>query len=235
MSDDTENLPQKLEKAIGRSANEHLLNVLKAALATAPFTGGIASLMTDYIPSMKQRRLEEFAEQVATDLKSLQDRVEEARLLTDEFAFVFEKCFRGAAEHHQQEKLDAFRGILVNSAIGADVANDENDYFLGLVNSLSALHLRILSFMSQPQAYLESHEINSNKISGGFSQFMPVAIPSVDIEVIKNAFGDLYQAGFINTDKTIFSTMTAGGGFELLGDRVSDLGKRFIAFCTSPA
>lgn len=100
-----------------RKTSEHLLNLFKAGLSTVPFGGGFASLMTDYIPSMKQKRLEEFVQDVAADLQALQDRVKEDTFFTEEFAFVFEKCFRGAAENYQDEKLKAFRGILINAAV----------------------------------------------------------------------------------------------------------------------
>jgi hypothetical protein len=234
MSEQPPKLPDSLKEALGRSASEHLVNVVKAAFATLPFGGGIASLMTDYIPSRKHARLEEFANQVANDLKKLRERVDEQALLTDEFAYVFEKCFRGAAENHQAEKLEAFRGILVNSAIGINILDDERDYFLGLANTLSTLHLRILSFMNDPQKYLHAHGISADRIRGGFAQFMPVAMPGIELEIIKGAFGDLHQAGLINTDRSIFSTMTSAQGLHLLGDRVSDLGKRFAEFCKSP-
>ncbi len=228
-------LARNIEKAASRNTTEHVVNAFKAALATVPFCGGIATLMTDYIPTMKQRRIDEFVERVADDLIALRDRVDDQALQTDEFAFIFEKCFRGVAENYQAEKLDAFRGILVNAAIGEDVAGDEQEYFLNLVNTLSALHLRILSFMAAPHNYLNARDISPEQISGGFSSFFPVAIPGIDIEVIKSAFGDLHQAGLINTDKTIFSAMTSSGGLDLLGDGVSKLGRRFVTFCTSPA
>lgn len=57
-----------LHQSAPRDVTEHLVNVLKAALATAPFCGGIASLMTDYIPSRRVKRLEQFAAQVGQDL-----------------------------------------------------------------------------------------------------------------------------------------------------------------------
>ena len=44
---------------------EHIVSVLKAGLATVPFAGGIASLISDYIPSAKQRRVEAFAQKIA--------------------------------------------------------------------------------------------------------------------------------------------------------------------------
>jgi hypothetical protein len=202
---------------------EHILNALKAGLSTAPFCGGLASLMTDYIPSTKQKRLEEFTKQIAADLEDLQEHVDENTLLTDDFAFMFEKCFRGVAENYQAEKLEAFRGILVNSAIGFNASQAERECFVNLISSLSGLHLRILKFMAVPLEYLRDMEISPDRIRGGFSSFFPVAIPGVNIEVIKSAFGDLYKYGFIGTDKSIFETMTSGQGLSLLGGRVTQL------------
>jgi hypothetical protein len=54
---------ERIERALaGSSVAETVLNIFKAVLSTAPFTGGIASLITDYIPSSRFRRLEEFAQ-----------------------------------------------------------------------------------------------------------------------------------------------------------------------------
>ena len=227
-----ETTPQKIESHV--EPKEHLINFIRAALATAPFGGGIASLMTDYIPSMRQKRLEEFVEGIADDLESLEDRINEDTIRTDEFAFVLERCFRGAAEHYQSEKLQAFRGILMNSLVASKVTADEREYYLNLVERLSALHLRILAFLSDPKSYLIAQQIPEERISGGFSDFMPVAIPGVYPKAIKSAFGDLYQFGFLNTDKTVFDTMTSSQGLNLLGDRLNEAGQRFVDFCKTP-
>lgn len=53
------------------AAVDHLINILKAGLSTAPFCGGIASLMSDYIPTQRTKRLDQFAERVACDLLPL--------------------------------------------------------------------------------------------------------------------------------------------------------------------
>jgi hypothetical protein len=215
-------------------AGEHILNIFKAILATVPFTGAISSLITDYIPSSRVRRLENFAEQVAEDLKRVSDRIDESELRTDEFAYMFERAFRGVAEHYQREKRDAFRGILVNAAIRRDVSQEEKEYFLVLVNSLSVLHLRMLRFMAEPGRYLVDVGIAEQRVQGGFSQMFALILPGLDKHVIESAFGDLYQLGLISTDKGIFHTMTSGQGLTLLGDRVTQLGRRFIEFCQVP-
>ena len=214
---------------------EAILNIFKATLATAPFCGGIASLISDYIPSARFQRLEGFAQQIADDLLELSDRVNESYIQTDDFAYLFEKSFRGVAENPQPEKINAFRGILINSAVRDDYSEEEKEYFMNLVNTFSALHIRILRFMAYPKQYLADSGIPENRIVGGFSDFFPVAIPGVSSSVIESAFGDLHQYGLINTDKTIFRTMTSGQGLHLLGNRVSNFGLRFIQFCISPA
>jgi hypothetical protein len=221
-------------KAEGTPLTEHILNIIKAGLSTAPFTGGIASLMTDYIPAARVRRLEQFAEAVANDLRRLQDKVKSDYLVTDDFAFMFERTFRAVAENPQREKLEAFRGILVNSAIRKDLSEEEKEYFLNLAMNLSTLHIRIVKFMAKPDEYLAEAGIPKESIQGGFGHFFPIALPGIQLDVIRSAFADLYRYGLTNTDETIFGTMTAGQGLELLGDRVSKLGNRFIQFCSVP-
>jgi hypothetical protein len=213
---------------------ETILNIFKAGLATVPFAGGIASLISDYIPSARFKRLEDFAKKTAEDLNRLADRVDQEYLHTDDFAFMFEKCFRGAAENPQQEKIDAFRAILVNSAIRKDLSEEEKEYFLNMANSLSVLHIRMLNFMSEPRNYLRMEGIGEDRIRGGFSTFFPIAIPGIPVDVIRSAFGDLHRRGLLNTDESIFQTMTSAQGLRLLGDRVSSLGKRFIQFVKLP-
>jgi len=235
MENSQPSIVEKIKRNLtSKQPGEHLLDIIKAGLASVPFCGAISSLMSDYIPSARQERLENFAQQIAEDLAELQNRVDENILLTDEFAFIFEKCFRGVADHYQAEKIEAFRGILLNSAIDADLNNEEKEYFLNLVNTLSVLHIRILRFMNEPISYLDSHGVNPEKVSGGFSEIFSTAIPGIDIEVIKSAFGELHQYGFISTDKSIFNTMTSSQGLALLGNRVTEMGKRFIDFCTKP-
>jgi hypothetical protein len=213
-------------------ATENIVNIFKAVLATAPFTGGIASLLSDYLPSQRQLRLEDFAHNVAEELNKLEAEVSGEYILTDEFAFIFEKCFKGAIENYQQEKIDAFKAVLVNSLTNNGLKQNEKEYYLNLVNNLSVLHIQILSFMAAPRQFLKKHNIEESKVSGGFENFFPVVIPDVSLSIIKLAFKDLYNYGFLNTDSSIFTAMTVNKGWSLLGDRVTPTGKKFIKFIT---
>lgn len=213
---------------------EVVLTALKAGLASAPFAGGVASLLSDTIPSARLRRLEDFARHIGEDLRRLEDRVSEERTSSEHFAYMFERSFQGAAEEYQREKFHAFRGVLINSALPSDLSEEEEEYFLGLVSRLSVLHLRILRFMAQPEAYLSDISVEPSAIQGGFKSMFSTALPGVSTATVQAAFQDLYDAGLITTDKGIFGTMTAGSGLPLLKGRVSELGSRFISFCTVP-
>ena len=224
---------KKIEDQLRKGGNaEHIINIFKAVLATTPFTGGISSLISDYIPSQRQLRLEEFAKNVANDLNKFKAEVNEKYILTNEYAFIFEKCFKGAVENYQQEKIMAFRAILINSLTEFEVAQNEKEYYLNLVDSLSNLHIRILTFMAMPNEFLKINNIEDSKIAGGFKDFFPVVIPGVTLDIIKLAFQDLYNYGFLTTDSKIFSMMTASKGWDLLGDRVTSTGRKFIEFIT---
>ena len=156
----------------------------------------------------------------------------EEYIQTDEYAFIFEKCFKGAVEDYQKEKIIAFKAILINSLIDFETTQSEKEYYLNLVDNLSLLHIQVLTFMASPKEYLEFNDLEESVISGGFSTFFPKVIPNVNIEIIKLAFKDLYNYGFLNTDSSIFNTMTSSSGWSLLGDRVSKNGRNFIEFIT---
>ena len=198
---------QQIERDLaGSPVAETVLNIFKAVLSTAPFTGGLASLITDYIPSSRFRRLEEFARQVAEDLKSVAHKVDQDYLRTDEFAYIFERSIRGAAEHYQREKLDAFRGILVNARFGTMLPKKRKSTSLCWPTIFSVVQLKILIFMAGPRRYLADMRIDERAVRGGFADMFRTILPGLDPQLIQSAFGDLYRSGLINTDKTIFGT-----------------------------
>jgi len=222
------------EEIKSTSATEHIFHMITAVLASAPIGASFASLIKDYFLNAKLKRIENFAKCIADDLKRLEDKIDKNYIVKDEFAYMFEQAFIGVYQNYQKEKIESFRGILINSVIRQDVRQEEKEYFLSLVNRLSVLHIRILKFLANPRDYIKEQEIDLNSIQGGFSDIFRTLMPEIDMFVIESSFNDLYQMGFINTDKSIFHTMTSASGLRLVGDRVSDLGKKFIEFCKAP-
>ena len=222
-------------KARGDTIAQHLAKGFSVGIGIAdPVLGALASLATVFIPSRRAKRLEEFAEQIASDLRALREAIDATYIRSDEFAHIFEQSFRGVAENYQEEKVAAFRGILVNAPIRRDVSEDEKQYFLSLVSSLTPLHIRLLRFLDDPAAYAAAAGLSESSIDGGFRRFLPVVISGVRVEVLESAFADLYQMGMINTAPSIFTTMTSAGGLQLARGRVTPLGQLFVSFITAP-
>lgn len=217
-------------------ASENIVNIFKAVLASIPIGASISSLMTDYIPTSKFKRMVDFTEKIADDLKRLQDKIETDYITTDEFSYLFEQSYRGVAQNYHKEKIESFRGILLNSALYQDVVQEEKEFFLNLLDGLSIVHLKILKFMAFPEDYLVENGISQHKISGGFRDIFRTVLPEFgqDISIIELAFENLFQSDLIDTDKSIFQGTTSAQGMQLLGNRVSDLGRRFIKFCKVP-
>lgn len=214
---------------------DHFNNVLKAAIGAIPIVGSpISSLMNDYIPSKKQKRILEFIESLTKEFGELKNisahMINTDYILSDEFAFILETVIKRVSENYQKDKLSAYKAILLNSLCNTDVKESEKEYFLNLVNNLTTLHLRILSFLYSPN--LNARNMDEKSLVGGFSQMFEYVFKDIDLEIIKNAFQELYDMGLVNTKKDAFYTMTSSSGLHLLGDRTSNFGKRFIKFIT---
>jgi len=231
---DTKIIKRAKDEIKSTSPSEHIFNLMTAALASLPIGASIGSLLKDYIPSAKFKRIEDFAKQLGEDLKRLSDKIDQDYITRDEFAYMFEQAFRGVSQNYHKDKIEAFRGVLLNSAIRQDIKQEEKEFYLSLVNSLSVLHIRILKFLADPRSYVQEQKMDPNSLQGGFSDIFRKLMPEMDLSILESSFGDLFQLGFINTDKSIFHTMTAASGLQLVGDRVSNLGKKFIEFCKSP-
>jgi len=118
---------QKFERHLRKSKHsEHIINGIKAVLANVPIGSGIASLISDYIPSQRELRLIEFTESISKDLSELQDEINENYLKSDEYAFIFEKCYKGAVENYQKEKIMLPENKYVRFSAIKDVVKMEN-------------------------------------------------------------------------------------------------------------
>jgi len=132
-------------------ASDHVIAVLKALLASVPIVGGsLSSLVGDYIPKMKEKRFIEFTQDLQRQFTFLSDYVQRDYLKTEEFAFLFEQCYRRVSECYHAESLKALRNILVNSAIRFDVSQETKEEYMRIAGILRPPHLDILHFFQDP-------------------------------------------------------------------------------------
>jgi len=149
----------------------------------------------------------------------------------DEILYIVEKTLRGALENYQKEKLDAFRGILINSLTRTDRKQEEKEIYINLVNSLSVLHLKLLSIFANPDKFLNQKQLkfDSQNMWGDDFQTVLQKCLECDTEIIKSLITDLYNRGLINMSS--MGGLTANRGKDLLFGRLTELGKIFIEYC----
>ncbi len=210
----------KAEHAKGGAA-EHILNLFKATLSTTPIGSFLASLMSDYIPSRKQLRIDQFVQETSQKLAELQDQLDTNRIHTDHYAYIFEQCLRGVAQHPQQEKINCYKAILINAAKPSENTDDQQDYFLNLVNTFAPVHIRLLG------ALYAAMKVPQNGPETG--RTIRSMMGSTDGDIIMSAAAELYQLQFTNTQP---SSMPITADLSRAGGRLTPIARKFVEFCT---
>lgn len=141
----------QLEALRQKFPEEHFVALLKAALEVVPGIGGLlATLVDEYYPNRQMERVISFLEDWAHRLRSLETRVKTERINADDFGDLFFETLRLASREHQQEKLEAYRAILLNALVTADAVAGESEFFLSLVRELTGPHIQMLRVLYRP-------------------------------------------------------------------------------------
>jgi hypothetical protein len=217
-----------IEKSLGTV--ERLISIFKAASSFDPVAGAIVSLIADYIPNQRQVRLEKFAKEVAENFNKFKDEVNDDFIKTNEFAFIFERCFKGVVENYQTEKIQAFKAVLINTLRDNKLPQDQKELFLSLVDRLTILHIKLLAFLTDPYDYVDSRSIPRHHVQGSFKEFLPRVFPGTTVDHLRVIIHDLFGYGFTRDDQGIIDLMTMSRGFELISGRVTPSGREFLGF-----
>jgi hypothetical protein len=151
------------------TASDHMIAVVKALLALVPIVGGsLSSLVGDYIPKMKETRLIEFTQELARRFTLLSNYVQLDYVKTEEYAFLFEQCYRKVSENYHSKSIEALRNVLVNSAIRFDISQETKEEYMRIAGSLRQPHLEILQFFQDPGN--DRYELKINLPGSGASK-----------------------------------------------------------------
>ncbi|MGB2695558.1 MAG: hypothetical protein WBD55_10265 [Dehalococcoidia bacterium] len=216
---------------------DHIHNVVTAGLNAVPFVGGsLASLIDDYIPKRKEERIRDFLEKLAEEVDGVKDRLgaETSQYVrTDEFAYLLERAFRGAVEAYQEDKIRAYRAVLVNSLLPDAPDEDSKLFFLSLVESLTPLHFRIVRILRDPQGF-DAETGNRVGPGDGISTsrltIMRKLMPDYAEELLEATWRDLNVRGVVSTDS--LRAMITDKGIDQMVGLLTPLGQQFTQFVT---
>lgn len=210
---------KKLSSKISLSkttTSDHMKNLIVAGLNAVPYVGGVlASLFDSYIPKQKEKRLVAFVEELGVEIDKVKDQIKKDVVNTDNFAFVFERTFRGAIESYQKEKIDLYKAIFINSLTDKLNLNDEEkEIFLNLANDLTVRHVKIMDIL-----------LKNN--SGDLVQVVQSSFSDYDQESIFYIMDDLRNKGLVHQKGTLYD-----GSLSNNFNQLSEMGKRFVEFIT---
>lgn len=227
-----DSLSKRIEQGISKARSADCIQNLFSSITSLTLVGTpFASLINSFIPSRRMLRLEEFVKEIAKSLEDVEDRIDSEYLNTDEFAYLFEHCIKSAADNYQEEKLNVYKAILVNSLLPTDNTQADKEFYLNLTNQLTTIHLIVLLFCSDTFQYLEEQGIPPQKVTGNLETSLISIFKEFEFGTIRMAINDLSRSGLINLDIGSLRTMTSNQGMNLIGDnRLTESGKRYVDF-----
>lgn len=225
---------KKIETSLAKSPGlDTIVTLFKSLLNLSIIGSPISTLLSDFIPSRRFLRLETFVEELSKEYKKVEEKIDIEYISTDEFAFLFEQCFKAASDNYQTEKINAFKAILVNATIDKTLIHHEKEFFLNLTKQMTVLHIQILVFLHDTRDYIKKKNLTENQIQGRYKDFLPTIFPDIEFDTIKIAMDDLNNYGLTELKSTQFGVITIASGLQLLGDRrTTSFGEKYLRFIT---
>jgi len=224
------------DQPLHTTAAEKAGEVAAIALNAVPVAGGVLSQIAGAIISKRQnRRLNQFLTDLADNLKDLEQRVNKEFLQTENFQDLAEDLLSKAADTRQQEKLDAFRAILVNTVISSRPSYEEAAEIADLVDRWQVRHVILLRILADPVA--ADQKLGNIVGRGGtpattISSILGKLLPDWDDDQIDRTWKDLYDAQIHRTPGT--TSMMTDRGIHQLQNRLSDFGSKVTRYLAGP-
>jgi len=223
---------QPIKSTPGEATGE----VVAIALNAVPIVGGVLSgIAGKFIAKRQNRRLNKSLVTLAEQIQELHDRINTDFIQTDEFQDLAEDIFSKMAESRQQEKLDAFRSIFLNTILSTRPSYDEAAEIADLVNRWQARHVILLRILANPVA--ADAEMNNavgpgGGISTSISQIIGKLLPDWDDDQIDRTWKDLHDDHIHRTSGT--KTMMTDRGIHQLENRLTDFGQKVAKYISDP-
>lgn len=209
----------------------------RAAISSIPFVGGAAleffnALVSPSLEKRRQRWMEEIADalrkleaQKGVSLDQLRDN--------QQFVTIVMQASQAAIRNHQEEKLQALRNAILNSALPNPLEESLQIMFLNFIDAFTVWHIKILYLFQDPTRWAKEHNHKlPDYSSGALSHILEAAFPELENrrEFYDQVWRDLVARGLVTTD-SLHGMMTGSG---LMAQRTSEIGNQFLRFISEP-
>lgn len=223
-----------------KDGRDAVYEIGRALVSVVPAAGGplqvaFENIFSSPLEKRRQAWLEELAE-VCTNLQSrYEELTPEALAANEAFVTITMHASQMALRNHQKEKLDALRNAVFNAGLPGNYHEDEQMVFLHLVDSLTPLHLRILSLLKNPGEWMERNKVmNSGWAANvGLTTILDRCFPDLagDHDTYRQVVRELQIYGLVDQGEIIHTMMTISGA---LASKTTARGNRFMEFISEP-
>ena len=219
-----------------RTSGDTGFAVARAGLSTIPVAGGAAVELLQILltPPLEKRR-DEWMKEVASALRDLEEnqgiKLEDLQS-NDSFIDTVLHASQIALRNNQREKREALRNGVINSALPSSPDQSLLQMFLGLIDTFTVWHIRMLKLFDDPKRWSDNHDhILDNPDMGGLDLLLEKAFPELigKKDFYDQVWKDLFSRGLVNTD-SLHSIIWRGA----LDKRTTEIGVQFIKFIESP-
>jgi hypothetical protein len=219
--------PRQLAGDLAHSTARAIVGMIPGGSAALEFFNNVI------VPPLKRRR-QKWMDNVAEAIRELEQnrgvKVEDLQQ-NESFITTVMQATQIAVRNHEQEKLDALRNAVLNSALPHAPDDSLQEIFLAYVDRFTVWHLRLLAFLHDPKGWFaERGRQFPSQMIGALGQILTTAYPELrDQRPLYDLVAkDLWNNGLLNTDGLHAIVSAQGAG----ASRTSDIGKRFLQFIT---
>ncbi len=210
---------------------------MRAGLGAIPYAGTAAiELLNAIVASPLEKRRDKWMQEVGEALRKLEnqkDIVPESLQENEEFIDVALDATQIAIKTSNQEKREALKNAILNSALPNPPEESLQKMFLSFIDTLTVWHLKLLELFNDPPSYLEKHNIQfsgypfgsmSNLIENVFSELRGRR------DLYDLIWKDLYSRALVGMEN-LHVTMT---GSSIVAKRTTEIAMLFLDYIRSP-
>ena len=251
-----------LNKEPKQQAGDYAYSAMKAVFSQMPVVGGLAAeLFSAVITPPLVRRRDEWVRSIWERLEALERQFDEFSVESlsqnDIFVTTTMHASQIALRSHQEDKLEALRNAVLNSALPDSPSEDLQLMFLSYVDAFTPWHIKFLSFSKDPVGWVQEHEAgNAHPKSKDVGTPMNVFHGALLVRALLSGYGpeflaqvvaDLRARGLIRLHPSDREQVLQGGGETFFASAaavseptlkhapsLTSIGERFLDFITSP-
>lgn len=205
----------------------------KMIAGLVPMGSAAYELITTLVAPLHEKKKREFINDLATRLKRLESQGQidlEELAQNEEFNTIITKAILLAQQNHQKEKLEALRNVVVNASVKLPknvIEFSEMEYFLRIIETITPLHILLLSVFKNPKEITESKGIELGRMMTSNSQSTLYKIyPELKekAEFVNMSWKDLHDFSLVQTD-SLKAMVSGNAAIEPL---TTPLGNKFL-------